>query len=157
MEALSWTPMQLHVLPVSDSKTFDFIWARWTAFAALTNVYSGTFMVSVCVCVSVFLFTSDIYMFWSDQPSSIYLCAPCCTTATYPELDCWNFNSLPAKSSDQSHVTLIPSPVIRAHWDWLACSATLDWMIPIYPQPCLPRRSLLGSELPGSSVCLLTC
>lgn len=47
-----------------------------------------------------------------------------------------------------------PSPVIRAHWDWLACSATLDWMIPIYPQPCLPRRSLPRQELPGSSVCL---
>lgn len=60
----------------------------------------------------------------------------------------------PAKSSDRSHVTLIPGPVIRAHWGRLACSATLDWMIPIYPRPSIPRRSPRRQELPVSSVCL---
>ncbi len=75
----------------------------------------------------------------SESSGSAFLCTCRCPAATYPEHDCWNFSSLPAKSSDRSHVTLIPSPVIRAHWERLACSALLDWMIPIYPQTSLPR------------------
>lgn len=108
--------------------------------------------------VNDFVHFSHLYLEVVDPViwfSVLYLCSLCCPTATSPEQDCWNFPALLSKSSDQSHVTLIPNPVIRGPLRWASMfSYTLDWMIPIYPQTALPHYSLQRQELPGSSVCL---